>query len=881
MLEFIIWYLLITFAGLLALPVAFRLLPYLADRGYTLARTLGLLLWGFIFWLLASLHLLQNDLGGVLVALLLLAGLSVWASRGLEGWREIAAWFTTRARLALVTEVLFLAAFAFLAVLRAAGPEISGTEKPMELAFINAILRSPSFPPADPWLSGYSISYYYFGYVLVAMLARLSGVSAGVAFNLGIALVFALAALGSYEVVYSLLARWSRWRQEQGRAGFFSQGWALFAPLLLLLVSNLEGGFEVLHARQAFWQQADRTLAKQSQFWSWLGLLELNQPPSGTPTWEPNRPGGIWWWRASRVVQDYNLANPLDQALPGIPQSAYFPPESQPIEVIDEFPFFSFYLADLHPHVLGLPFGLLAVGLALNLYLRGASESLRKLTLRSWPQRPEFWLAAVGLGSLAFFNTWDFPIYVALFAAAYAYVRFSQLGWDWKARLADFVGLALALGVSGILLYLPFYVGFSSQAGGILPSLAFFTRGLHFWIMFGALLVPVCAWLFWLARRQGPAHRFGEGLRFAGWVVGGLLVVSTVLGLLGLNLAAMGSLAQGKLAQSLANWGSLFYGLQGGSDAADVLMGALSRRIALPGTWLTLFLMAAGCWALLASYRPAAAVNESEPEDAEQAVVEAAAAEPVSSGDPNGFVLLLVLVGTGLTLAPEFVYLRDQFGTRMNTIFKLYYQAWVVWSLAAAFGTVILWNEMRGWGGTLAKTAWTVVFLAGLAYPSFGIAQRLDFSQAERWTLDGTAYLDEYEPGEKGAMDFLTQAPYGVVAEAVGGSYSSAARMSTHSGLPAVLGWPGHESQWRGGALEMGSRADDLSTLYRTRDWNEARRVVARYNIRYIVVGSLEANTYRADDRQGLRALDESKFQKNLKVAYQSGGVTIYETASQ
>ena len=58
-----------------------------------------------------------------------------------------------------------------MAFVRAANPEILGTEKPMELAFINAILRSPAFPPHDPWLSGYAISYYYFGYVLVAMLA--------------------------------------------------------------------------------------------------------------------------------------------------------------------------------------------------------------------------------------------------------------------------------------------------------------------------------------------------------------------------------------------------------------------------------------------------------------------------------------------------------------------------------------------------------------------------------------------------------------------------------------------------------------------------------------------------------------------------------------
>ena len=101
---------------------------------------------------------------------------------------------------------MWLAAFAFLAFVRSANPEAVATEKPMELAFINATLRSPTLPPNDPWLSGYSISYYHFGYILTAMLARLTGVSGNVAFNLMLALVYALAALGAYGILYNLLS---------------------------------------------------------------------------------------------------------------------------------------------------------------------------------------------------------------------------------------------------------------------------------------------------------------------------------------------------------------------------------------------------------------------------------------------------------------------------------------------------------------------------------------------------------------------------------------------------------------------------------------------------------------------------------------------------
>ncbi len=663
---------------------------------------------------------------------------------------------------------------------------------------------------------------------------------------------------------------------------------------MILLVSNLEGGFEVLHAQGIGWQQSNGTVAQQSQFWSWLGLLELNQPPSAPFSLEPGRPGGIWWWRASRVIQDYSMANPLQQAIPGVPFSTYFPPNSQPIEVIDEFPFFSFYLADLHPHVLAMPFVLLAIALALNLYLSAAHESFKNFGVRAWLARPVFWLAAIVLGGLAFLNIWDFPIYVALFAATYTLVRFQQLGWKLGPRLQDFMGLGIALGIAGIVIYLPFYAGFSSQAGGILPSLAFFTRGIHFWIMFGVLLAPIIGWLVWLARQRGELHRFGVGLKVALGITGVLLLASYILGILGLNLASLGSIS-GPFASSMAGWGSLFLGLQGGQDPADILLGSLARRLEMPGTWLTLLFILAGTWALLASFFPnrKLAIEELETPElvpvtgeatglAEKNGLPGRAAAPANLGDPHGFVLLLVLVGVGLTLTPEFIYLRDQFGGRMNTIFKFYFETWIVWGLAAAFAIAILWNELEHAGGVAARVGMLVLLAAGLVYPFFGIAQRLDFNKVSEWTLDGTINLVRYDPDEKAAMTWLSNAPYGILVEAVQGSYSPAGstRMATHSGLPNVLGWPGHESQWRGGQREMGSRQDDISQLYRTRDWTEAKAIIARYGVRYIVVGGLELSTYRADDKLGLRALDETKFQKNLRVAYQNSGVTIYEVPS-
>ncbi len=84
----------------------------------------------------------------------------------------------------------------------------------MEMAFINAILKSPAIPPQDPWLSGYSISYYYFGYLISALLIRVSGVVSSVGYNLVSASWFGLTALGAYGIAWDLLAGKRRSEQE-------------------------------------------------------------------------------------------------------------------------------------------------------------------------------------------------------------------------------------------------------------------------------------------------------------------------------------------------------------------------------------------------------------------------------------------------------------------------------------------------------------------------------------------------------------------------------------------------------------------------------------------------------------------------------------------
>ncbi len=845
MLAFIAWYLVLLLLGWASFPITFRLLPFLSDRGYTLSRALGLLVWGYLFWLFASLHVLQNNTGGVVLALLMMIGLGIYLLRG-DGWSELREWIKKNKRLILVSEVLFLLMFAFWAYIRAADPDIAGTEKPMELAFINAILASPSFPPQDPWLSGYAISYYYFGYVIVSMLVRVTGVVSGIAFNLTIASWFGLTGLSAFGLVYTLLDKtWNKQQSAQQKKPS-AIGGALLAPFFVLIVSNLEGFLEMLHSRGLFWSMgADGQYT--SRFWSWLNIKELVDPPAPPFTWIPERLTGIVWWRGSRVLQDLNL-------------------QGQTFEIIDEFPFFSYLLGDMHPHLLAMPFAILAAAIALNLYLGGKHKQLGGVSLKRWVQKPFFWLAVIATGGLAFLNTWDFPIYVGLFSAAYTLVRYQQSGWSGQ-RIWDFIQCGLLVGVSGLLLYLPFYIGFQSQAGGILPSLVFFTRGVHFWIMFAPLLIPILVWLWDEWRKHRKIAGLKTGLLIAGSVVFGLWLLNYLFGLIIfiLKTAADIQVANGAtgLWATIANLGGLFSGLHGG-EGFDVIFGSLARRLASPMTWITLLVMFVLAWTVMAVSRRRHDTETLNPE-----AIQVTAQEDERSA-ASGFVVLLVLIGIGLTLFPEFFYLRDQFSNRMNTIFKFYFQAWIVWGIAASYASAVLWTWLKPRWKIAFRAAWVGLMLMAIAYPLFmthlktGVLDK----PLNSLTLDGTQYVKRYATDDYAAIQWLKQSPQGIVAEAVGGSYSGFARVSMLTGYQTVLGWVGHEYQWRGSTREIGSREPDIQLLYKTNSWDEAKAVLEKYQIRYVYVGSLEESKYR---------VDHGKFLNNLAIAYQNNTVTIYE----
>ena len=852
MFDILLWYLFLVLLGWIAFPIAFNFLSNLHDKGYAFARILALLLWGFFYWILNIFGLSFNSQSGAFFTLLILIFIGQYYFR--KNKKSLIAWLKKDKKYLLTVEILFFISFVFCVALRTTNPQILGTEKPMELAFINAILRSPSFPPNDPWLSGYAISYYYFGYILIALIANLLQTSGGTAFNLAISLWFALTSIASYGLLYNLLQSWI----QNNSAGNHSKVkdkirkrilfLCLLAPLFILIISNAEGFLEMLHAHDLFWS-TNRNSEKVSIFWNWLDIQELSESPHEPYTWVPKRIGGTWWWRASRVLQDYNL-------------------NGDPKEIIDEFPFFSFLLADLHPHVLAIPFVMLVIGLSFNLFISSKRLSFEKIRVKKILCNSQYWIISLILGSIAFINTWDFPIYFSLFLLTLLVKIVQQEGLSRKI-IFNFVKVSLLIGLGSVFLYLPFYLGFSSQAGGIVPSMNYFTRGVYFWVMFLPFLVPILAYLIWLNNKWCKKEIIWKGLKFSFLIVVSIGVISysfawfvgyypqLLMSLQGIT----GRWMQNCIISSSSN-ANTFLAMHGGLGIQDLIYESLLNRIYHPATIITTLILLALSMAIFLSNVSGKGLRIEFKHSFNN--------KNIFDKNVHIFVGLLILMGIVLTLFPEFFYLRDVFGWRMNTIFKFYFQTWILWGLAASFAVVVLWVELPRVMGTLFRIIIFMVCLICLAYPIFTLLDRAQGFYPHKWILDGTSYLSASNIDELSAVDSLKDAPYGVIAEAVGGSYSGFARISTLTGLPTVLGWPGHEIQWRGGADEIGSRESDIERLYTTQKWATASAIIEEYKIKYVYIGDLERMKYH---------INEVKFKENLDLVFENTSVRIYSTS--
>jgi YYY domain-containing protein len=669
------FFVLIEVLGLAATPLAAVAFARLPGCGVAFAKPLGLLLVTWLVWVLGSLAIVPQGLGTWIAAVVALAaaGAVVW-------WR----WRPELPRQALWwSEGLALGAFVVLALLIAYSPDVWQTEKPMDMAFINAAGRAEHFPPADPWMAGEDLNYYYLGHLMAAGLIKLTAVAPDVGYNLAVAAFFALSAVAAFGLAYAL-------------GGGLAAG--LWGVALCLVAGTIGSGLDL--------------------------LLE------GGPL------RAYDWFAPSRVISG----------------------------AITEFPAFSFNLADLHGHVMAIPFTFLALAFGLQLAIAGPAPPPRG------PAALELVLAAIAVGTLYAINAWSFPVVAGLVALG-ALVRLSGAGtFRERTRTLAWTAVVLLLGVLAVLPFLLTYDTAADGFGRVEDRESFSAWARHHGELYGLLVyLAVTAYLVRLVTSNHP-------WRTAGWAF-----------------------------------------------AAAIFAGSLLAAADLTGMALLLGLVAVASHAAFFSRAPAI----------------------------ERYVWVLIGGGFLCLAIPELIYVRDSFAGselyRMNTVFKLGYQAWLLLAVAGGAGLVWSWGWMgrRGWP---VRVAWTVPLLALLAlaavYPVAGTYARKG-GFADPPTLDGLRWLEEASPGDPAAMEWLRDNAPGdaVVLEAVGDDYSAFGhgRISTFTGLPTVMGWAGHELQW---GHDPGNRRQEVEQLYRTTDLAIARPLLDKYDVRYVVVGPIERTSY-------------------------------------
>ena len=346
----------------------------LADRGWAVSRVLALLALAWVTWIGGTLGIVPNSAAGIAAVLVIMGIAATWLAY--QRRAELADFFRRRWAVVVITELTFLAIFAFWALVISEVPAINHTEKPMDFGILNAVANADGFPPEDQWLSGHSIAYYYGGHYVAAMLSTLTGVATDKAYNLAVATIPALLAAGILGLVYNVL-------RLAGARAFPALGAGLLTAVGVTMLGNLSGVLELAYVRGV----------GGDWFWNWVAVKGL-EAPAGGHGWLPD--GFWWWWRGTRVIDTLSETGAsLDYT-------------------ITEVPFFSFLLGDLHAHVSALPFVTLALTLALALMVSPFAPGLRWLRRRPG----EAVALALALGSLAFINAWDFPLYVAIVGMA-------------------------------------------------------------------------------------------------------------------------------------------------------------------------------------------------------------------------------------------------------------------------------------------------------------------------------------------------------------------------------------------------------------------------------------------------------------------------------
>ena len=833
-----VWWLLLALVGLMAMPWLQLAFPDLRLHGYGFGRIVGLLLWAYPAWLLAALHLVTHTRWLLWGILMLWLGATALLARA--RWMALKAFVKNNWRDLLHVEILFAVLFLSWTLVRYLNPDlfhpVAGGEKPMDVAYLNAVIKSRWFPPYDPWFAGGVMNYYYFGFVLIGTLIEALGIIPSIAYNLAIPTLFAMTGVGGYTLASNLV------RGDERRARHAG----LWGVLFTVMLGNLgelrlivKGLAEVGDVHFESLIPGYRMLVSAAVGF-WEVVVRDAQLPF-RPEW--------WYWNATRIVE----VKPTEQVPP-----------------INEFPAFTFLYGDLHAHAMALPLTQLALGVAIQWAVRkirgqvarslalglgpmedtGPSLSVEKYTLN--PFNPlTLILAALVAGALRATNTWDYPTYLLLMGLGYllpvmpALLPSKKTGikqsspWRYLHLLVPFALVLLAE-----LLVRPYTVNYAAAYTSIEPWQGGRTPLGDYLVMHGQFLLPIALLALGGAIPMLRKLKRASGVLGLGVVAIGALLLTLVFHSLGVKAAWV--------AVPLASVAGLLLLTKEGAPRRQTLWLWVGSALALTlmveiivlkgdiGRMNTVFKFYLQVWVLLAA--------------ATAVAVEA-------------------LLNTVLWAD------KEEDVTTRRPLYRT------------------LAQNRHGLGDAVLGILLIVVLSTAL-YPLFAIPAKLNDRWAEDapHTLDGSAfipYVTQHENGgntslapDAGVIRWLQDNVEGtpVIIEAQAArEYLWGNRMSVYTGLPSVVAWRWHQAQQRmvmpPGTVEM--RQQDIRDFYNTPNPDHAWLILDKYDVEYVILTPYEI-LYMPAVRDGdtmapaLTKFETLVAEGRLEVVYETNAARVF-----
>ena len=744
------------------------------------SKALGLLGCVYITWLFNVLHIFKFRQWSCLMGIIIMAVLAFIFRRFYTKNRKAGVFINSiDIQPVLVEEILFIVLFLLWAYLIGFKGAAYGTEKFMDYGFLTSMLRSDYMPFADMWYSGKTINYYYGGQYITAYLIKLTGVSSGEGYNLMRCFVSSMSFMLPFALVYQLF-----------RDKFKSKCSYLSAAVAGFGVSFCGNFHYVIY-----------------------GLI--------IPVYKKltNTYGDYSYWFANSTRYiGYN------------PDTAD--------KTIHEFPAYSSILGDLHAHyiniILVVTVTALSVAWAKNVLNDKADleandrNILASKTFIRELIAPEILIMGFMTGVFRWTNFWDFPIYFVVCLAVIFAVNIKRFPGHPGRFLADILGKAVVMGVTGIIAALPFTATFDTITTKVLPThshtplyqlAVLWGLPVFISIVFVAVLITeyvkaikaskdlIASDVLGQLKAGQKSHEEGKAQTFLNFFremdLSDLLVLVFVV-------CAIGLVLMPELVYVKDIYGDEYY-------RANTMFKLTYQAFILFGMSMGYILIR--CLNMPAFCKNSAGTHITHPAAGQTLLSHESAVTREVFKDVD------VHEGGCIEQNPAFANKEVSDAKKRN-------KPAVIIRIIGIAGLVLLaltggyfFTAVKQWFGNVSDTGM-------------------------RGSLDASTFIYSDFNSDFGAIQYLNQnvkgQPY--IVEGCDSSYSDYGRVSVATGLPTVLGWHGHEWLWRGNTDELQERWDDVTRIYEATDEATERELLEKYEISYIYVGNLEREKYQVND---------------------------------